>query len=105
MPLLVIFLARRPVSLARTIRRDMESLHFVHIMVVHASLREDVLTPSTPLPVATIVGAWGKHSMAILQIGCKNRDRRLTNALQIAEEAVLHILTILVVDAVGRLAL
>merc|ERR1719384_2647142 len=79
MPLLVFFLGGRPVSWARTVCREIESLHFVHVVVVHASLREHVLTPSTPLPIAAVVGARGKHSMAILQISCENRDSRLTD--------------------------
>merc|ERR1719468_518190 len=86
MPFLVLLLSCRPVELASTIRRHVETFGFVHVVVIHAPLQKHVLAPWTPLPIATIIGARRKHRMAILQIRRQHGGRCGGHHLQIAEK-------------------
>merc|ERR1712045_522074 len=75
MPLLVLFLALRPVCFASPICGEVPALGLVHVVVIKAPLHKDVLTPRAELPVATLVGARGEDSMTVLQVCCQNRGR------------------------------
>merc|ERR1739846_292006 len=104
MPLLVLLLAFWAICCASTIQGHVESLHLVHVVLVHATLRKDVLSPSAILPVAAVIGARTIGLVAVLQVLGQHIDRFVAHDLQVSEEAVLHILAILEVDAMRRLA-
>merc|ERR550525_1926122 len=91
MPLLVLLLALGPVCFAGPICGEVPALDLVDIVVVKTPLHKDVLTPRAELPVATLVGARGEDSMAILQVCSQNRGRGAGHHLQIAKESILHI--------------
>merc|ERR1712063_11707 len=65
---------------------------------------EDVLSPCSELPIASVVCAGREHSVAILQILREHTDCRLADDLQVAEETVLDVRTILIVEAVRRIS-
>merc|ERR1719411_2263429 len=100
MPLLVLLLALRPVRLASPVRAEVQALGLVDVVVVHAPLDKDILTPRAILPIATLVGARGEDSMAILQVRGQNRRRGAAHHLQITKESVLHVTAILEVKPV-----
>eukprot|EP00493_Phyllostaurus_siculus_P020677 UN21002 len=85
-------------------RGHIEGLDLVDVVVIHAPLGEDILTPCAELPVATVVCARCEHAVAILQVLGEHLDCRLADDLQVAEEAVLDAGTILVVEAVWRIS-
>merc|ERR1719512_18029 len=103
MPLLVL-LSLGPVRCARTIGGHIECLDLVDVVMIHAPLGEDILAPGTPLPIAAVIRARSEHSVAILQVCREYLDCRSGDDLQVAEETILHIRTILVVEAVGRVS-
>merc|ERR1719351_268518 len=74
------------------------------VVVIHAPLGEDVLPPCSELPIASVVCAGREHSVAILQILREHADGRLADDLQMAEETVLDVRTILIVEAVWRVS-
>merc|ERR550525_2091037 len=104
MPLLVLLLALGPVCFASSICGEVPARGIVNIVVLRTPLHKDVLTPRAELPVATLVGARGEDSMAVLQVCRQNRGRGAAHHLQIAEESVLHIRAILEVNAVRGVA-
>merc|ERR1719188_1955727 len=88
-----------PPCCARRISVDVEGINFVNSMQVHAALREQVLTPwfiACDLLAAQVI----QSSLAIIKVchvcGCGI----VAYDLKAAEEAVVHILAILKVDAV-----
>merc|ERR1739836_249043 len=103
MPLLV-FLSLGPVRFACAIGGHIEGLDLVDVVVIHAPLGEDILAPRAELPIAAVVRAWREYSVAILQVFCQHSNCRLADDLQVAEEAILHIWTILVIEAVSRIS-
>merc|ERR1739846_16185 len=105
MPLLVLLLAFWAICCASTIQGHVESLHLVHVVLVHATLRKDVLSPSSILPVAAVIGARTIGSMAVLQVLGQHIHRFVAHDLQVSEEAVLHVFAVLEVDAMRRLAI
>merc|ERR1712026_146104 len=98
MPFFVVLLALRPVCLAGPIVGHIVSLLLVNVMVVHAPLRKDVLTPGAILPVASIVGARRELGVAILQILGQDPCAGLRDDFKIAKETVLHVLAVFVVE-------
>merc|ERR1712039_24269 len=104
MPLLVLLLALRSVCFASPIFGEVPALGLVHVVVVQTPLHKDILTPRAELPVATLVGARGEDSMAVLQVCGQNRGRGAAHHLQIAKESVLHIRAILEVNAMRGVA-
>merc|ERR1712117_414152 len=104
MPLLVLLLALGPVCFASPICGEVPARGLVNVVVVQTPLHKDVLTPRAELPVATLVGARGEDSMAVLQVCGQNRGRGAAHHLQIAKESVLHIRAILEVNAVRGVA-
>merc|ERR1712012_1445054 len=56
MPFLVLH-SLRPVCFACAVGGHIEGLNLVDVVVIHAPLGEDILTPSAELPVASVVGA------------------------------------------------
>merc|ERR1719203_1676810 len=103
MPLLIL-LSLGPIRFARAIGGHIEGLYLVDIVVIHAPLGEDILAPRTELPIAVVVSAGREHAVALLQVCRKHSDCRLGDDLKVAEEAILHIRTILVVEAVRRIS-
>merc|ERR1719400_2670869 len=103
MPLLVL-LSLGPVCFASAICGHIEGLHLVDVVVIHAPLGEDILAPRAKLPIAAVVRAWCEYSVAILQVLCQHSDCCLADDLQVAEEAVLHIWTVLIIEAVSRIS-
>merc|ERR1711992_5432 len=100
MPLLVLLHSLGSVCFTRAIGGHIEGLDLVDVVVIHAPLGEDVLAPRAVLPVAAIVRAGREHAVAILQILREHLDCSVADDLQMAEEAVLDVGTILVVEAV-----
>merc|ERR1719288_257249 len=103
MPFLVL-LSLGPVCFASAICGHIEGLYLVDVVVIHAPLGEDILAPRAKLPIATGVRTWCEYSVAILQVLCQHSDCCLADDLQVAEEAILHIWTILVIEAVSRIS-
>merc|ERR1719220_3375506 len=103
MPFLILH-SLGPVCFTRAIDGHIEGLDLVDVVVVHAPLGEDVLAPRAILPVAAVVRAGRENAVAILQILCEHFYCRLADDLQMAEEAVLDVGTILVVEAVLRIS-
>merc|ERR1712051_390122 len=101
MPLLVLLLTLGSVCLASTIRCHVKCFHLVHIVMVHAALGEDILAPSTPLPIASVIGTWSKLSVALLQVRGERSCTLPADDFEVAEETVLDILAILQVEPVG----
>merc|ERR1739836_300301 len=103
MPLLV-FLSLGPVRFACAIGGHIEGLDLVDIVMIHAPLGEDILAPRAELPIAAVVRAWREHGVALLQVVREHSDCRLADDLQVAEETILDVRTILVVEAVWRIS-
>merc|ERR1719464_1680528 len=100
MPLLVLLLTLGSVCLASSIHCHVKCFHLVHIVVVHAALGEDILAPSTPLPIASVIGTWSKLCVALLQVRGEHPCTLPADDLEVAEETVLDILAILQVEPV-----
>merc|ERR1719210_2756876 len=105
MPLFVLLLTFGSVCRASTICCHVKCFHFVHIVVVHTALGEDILAPSTPLPIAALVGTWSKLSVALLQVRGEHSCPLPADDLEVAEETVLDVLAILKVEAMRRITL
>merc|ERR1719270_2708178 len=103
-PFLVLLLSCGPVRFARTIGGHVECLDLVDVVVIHAPLGEDILAPGAPLPIAAIVCAGCEHGVALLQVPREHFNCPLGDDLQVAEEAVLDVRTVLVVEAVRRIS-
>jgi len=93
MPFLIL-LSLGPVRFARAIGGHIECLDLVHVVVIHASLGEDILAPRAELPIAALVRTRREHGVALLQVSREHFDCPLGNDLQVAEEAVLDVGTI-----------
>merc|ERR1712241_941408 len=103
MPFLILLHSLGPVCFTRAVGGHIEGLYLVDVVVIHAPLGEDIFAPRAKLPVAAVIRAWREYSVAILQVFCQHSDCRLADDLQVAEEAILHIWTILVIEAVSRI--
>merc|ERR1712165_348682 len=100
MPFLIFLHSLGPVCFTRAVGGHIKGLDLVDVVVIHTPLGEDVLAPRAELPVATVVRAGREHAVALLQVPREHFDRRLADDLQVAEEAVLDVGTILVVETV-----
>ena len=97
-PFLVLLLLIWPEGLAHRVGRNIESLHLVDAMQVHAPLHEEVFAPW--LHAGRFLGAFpvqGRH--AVLKICEESAESLVADDLQVPEEAVVHILAILQVAA------
>merc|ERR1719362_1184935 len=103
-PLLIFLLSHRPVSCTRAVRGHVECLDLVDVVVIQAPLGEDVLAPCAPLPIAAVICAGREHLVALLQVCREHLDCRLGDNFQVAEEAILDVRTVLVVEAVRRVS-
>merc|ERR1712218_496464 len=103
MPFLI-FHSLGPVCFTRAVGGHIEGLDLVDVVVIHAPLGKDVLAPRAVLPVAAVVRAGREHAVAILQILREHLDCGVADDLQMAEEAVLDVGTVLVVEAVRRIS-
>jgi len=102
-PLGVVLFSFWSVCLASTIGCEIKSTNFVYVVMIHASLREHILSPSAVFPITSCVGARSKFNMAILQVLGQNLDSRLCHDFDVTEESILHIGAILIVETVWRI--
>merc|ERR1719330_810226 len=97
-PLRIFLLALRPEGLAHRVSREIESLHLVDAMQVHAPLHEQVLAPRlhvsvflSPFPVQ------GRH--AIVKVCEESAESLVADNLEVSEEAVVDVFAIFQIDA------